>query len=130
MDRRDIAYWIVTGLFCLALAFSGVTHLFHFEFMVKNMTLLGYPVYVMTIIGSFKLAGVATLLAPRLPLLKEWAYAGFTFNLIGATASHFFSGDPFSHWVRPLLVLGLGTASYLLRPPSRRLTDSKSLANS
>lgn len=129
MEGRTIAYWSTTGLFCLALAFSGVTHFFRFEFMVENMAMLGYPVYVMTIIGGFKLLGVVTLLAPRLPLLKEWAYAGFTFNLVGATASHFFAGDPISHWIRPLLVLGIAAASYLLRPASRRLTDSPSLAD-
>ena len=129
MESRNTAYWLTTGIFCLVLGFSGVTHVLNMEFMVENMAMLGYPVYFMTIIGTFKLLGVATLLAPKMPLLKEWAYAGFTFNLIGATASHLCSGEPFSHWIRPLVVLGICAASYSLRPASRRLADSFSFAN-
>ncbi|MEN8181333.1 MAG: DoxX family protein [Myxococcota bacterium] len=129
MENRKIAYWLTTGLFCLVLGFSGVAHFLHVEFIVESMALLGYPVYFMTILGSFKMLGVAALLAPRMPLLKEWAYAGFAFNLIGATASHLYAGEPFSHWIRPLAVLGIGVASYLLRPASRRLPDSVTLAN-
>jgi hypothetical protein len=124
MKSKNAAYWLTTGIFCLVLGFSGVTHFLHIEFMVENMAMLGYPVYFMTIIGSFKLLGIATLLAPRLPLLKEWAYAGFTFNLIGATASHLYAGEPISHWIRPLAVLGICAASYLLRPAARRLAES------
>ena len=53
MERRVIAYWFTTGIFCLVLVFSGVTHLLHLEFMVENMNQLGYPVYVMTILGCY-----------------------------------------------------------------------------
>jgi hypothetical protein len=128
MERRNIAYWLTTGTFCLVLGFSGATHFLHMKFMVESMSMLGYPVYFMTIIGTFKLLGIAALLAPRMPLLKEWAYAGFTFNLIGATASHLYASEPISHWIRPLVVLGICAASYLLRPDSRRLPDSFALA--
>ena len=121
MKRRTIAYWLSTGLFCAVLGFSGFAHFTHAGPMVEAMTRLGYPLYFMTIIGSAKLLGVAALLAPRHPLLKEWAYAGFCINLVGATASHMFSGDPLGEIVRPALVLALGAASYLLRPEGRRL---------
>ena len=70
--------------------------------------------------------GVAALLAPGLPLLKEWAYAGFTFNLVGATASHVFGGDPISETIRPAIILALGAASYHWRPASRRLFGGRS----
>ena len=121
MNSTKTAYWLTTGVFCLVLGSSGVAYLLHLELAVEGMAALGYPVYFMTIIGSFKLLGVAALLAPRMTLLKEWAYAGFTFNLIGGMASHLFAGDSFSLWIRPLVVLGIGVASYLLRPDSRRL---------
>jgi hypothetical protein len=124
MEHRTIAYWAATALFCAVLGFSGATHFLHVEFMVNNMAMLGYPVYFMTIIGGFKILGVIALLAPGLPLLKEWAYAGFTFNLIGASTSHLYAGEPFSHWIRPLIVLSLCAASYLLRPETRRLAGS------
>jgi len=93
------------------------------------MTELGYPTYFMTIIGTWKLLGVAALLAPRQPLLKEWAYAGFAFNLAGATASHVFSGDPLGVFARPAIILAIGAASYLLRPAERRLASSPTLGS-
>ena len=121
MERRTIAYWGTTGIFCLVLSFSGVAHLFRFEMMVESMASLGYPPQLSSIIGFAKLLGVAALLAPGRPLLKEWAYAGFAFNLLGATASHVFVADPMSETIRPAIFLLLGAASYLLRPASRRL---------
>jgi hypothetical protein len=90
MNRRMLIYWLTTGLFCAVLGFSGFAHFTHLEPMVEAMTKLGYPLYFMTILGSAKLLGVAALLAPGRPLLKEWAYAGFAFNLLGATACHRF----------------------------------------
>ena len=120
-QRRMLVYWLATGLFCAVLGFSGFAHVTHLEPMVEAMAKLGYPLYFMTILGSAKLLGVAALLAPGRPLLKEWAYAGFSFNLLGATASHVFTGDPLSETVRPAVLLALGAASYLLRPTARRL---------
>jgi hypothetical protein len=124
MERRKMAFWITTALFCVALGGSALGHLMRNATIVESMGQLGYPVYVMTILGVAKLSGVIALLLPGRPLLKEWAYAGFAFNLIGATASHAFSGDPMSHTIRPFLVLLIGVASYLLRPVDRRLLVS------
>ncbi len=124
MDRWTLAYWITTVLFCLVVGFSGASHFMHASNMVEAMTGLGYPLYFMTIIGLAKMAGVIAVLIPGHPLLKEWAYAGITFNLIGASASHAFSGDGFNHAVRPAVVLAIGLLSYLLRPASRRLPSS------
>ena len=128
MKRREVAYWATTVLFCLAFAGGGTAHLLRLEPMVENMTALGYPLYVMTILGVAKLAGVAALLTPGAPLLKEWAYAGFTFDLLGALASHAFAGDPLSAFVGPILLLGIGAGSYFTRPASRRLLAQRSPA--
>jgi hypothetical protein len=121
VSGKTTAYWITTGLFCAMFLFGGANHLLRTEMIAAGMASLGYPAYLMTILGTAKLLGVAALLAPGRPLLKEWAYAGFTFNLLGATASHVFAGDPFSETVRPAVVLLVGAGSYLLRPTSRRL---------
>ncbi len=126
MNRATTAYWIATGLFCAVLLFSGVSHLSRAEWMVEGMTHLGYPVYVMTILGIAKLLGVAALLIPGKPQLKEWTYAGFTFNLLGATASHGFAGDPLSEAIRPAILLIGCALSYFLRPASRRLAATAS----
>lgn len=115
-------YWISTGLFCLVLTFSAVMHGFRVGPMLESMTALGYPPYFMTILGVAKFLGVTALLVPGRPLLKEWAYAGFAFNLLGATATHTFVGDPLSEFVGPVALLGIGAISYLSRPADRRLS--------
>ena len=127
MNRKTLAYWIVTGLFSAVVGFSGFAHITHLDNMVEAMTHLGYPLYFMSIIGLAKILGVVAVLAPARAHLKEWAYAGLCFNLAGATASHAFAGDPLSHTVRPAIVLGLCVASYLLRPEARRLPTAPTL---
>ena len=121
MKSKIVGYWIATSLFCLAMAAGGTMNLTRAEMQQEAMAALGYPEYLMTILGVAKLLGVIALLIPGAPLLKEWAYAGFTFDLLGAAASHAFVGDPFSETVVPLVVLAIAGASYCLRPASRRL---------
>lgn len=127
MQKLRTAYWLTTGLFCLMLGFSGTAHSLHLEPIASSMSAMGYPPFLMTILGFFKLLGVVALLVPGMSILKEWAYAGFAFNLLGAAASHVFAGDEFSHTIRPVIVLAIGAASYLLRPRERRPTESFSL---
>jgi hypothetical protein len=127
LNRKTLAYWITTGLFCAVVAFSGVAHFTHQPIVVEAQTPLGYPLDFMTIIGLAKILGVIAVLIPVRPTLKEWAYAGLCFNLAGATASHAFSGDALSHTVRPAIVLGLCVASYLLRPEARRIPSAPTL---
>jgi uncharacterized membrane protein YphA (DoxX/SURF4 family) len=124
MDPKTIGYWATTGIFCAALGFGGFSSLSGAEEFHQEITGLGYPEYMLTILGVAKLTGVAALLAPGLPRLKEWAYAGFTFDLLGATASHAFAGDPIDATLKPLIVLGLAAVSYALRPGSRRLAGT------
>jgi len=124
MRGRERAYWVVTGVFCLLFVIGGSGHLVRAETIRQGMAQLGYPAYVMTILGVAKLLGVVAVLVPGRPLLKEWAYAGFSFDLLGATASHLFVGDPIAETARPLAVLALGAASYGLRPLGRRLPAS------
>lgn len=82
---------------------------------------LGYPDYLASILGVWKLLGVVVMLAPGLGLIKEWAYAGFAFDLTGAAASHAFIADPTAKVVTPLIIFTLVAASWWLRPESRRL---------
>jgi hypothetical protein len=82
------------------------------------MAVLGYPPYFFKLLGVAKLLGVVGLLAPRQHTLREWAYAGFAFDLIAAMVSHLATGGA-AHVGQPLLVLVLLAASYLLR---RRLS--------
>lgn len=120
-------YWPATALFCGVLTFSGVMHGFRVGPMLESMTALGYPPYFMSILGTAKLLGVVALLAPGRPLLKEWAYAGFAFNLLGAAATHLSVGDPISEGAAPLILAGVASVSYLTRPADRRLPAAPSL---
>jgi uncharacterized membrane protein YphA (DoxX/SURF4 family) len=88
------------------------------------MAHLGYPAYVATLIGVWKLLGAVAIVAPGFPRIKEWAYAGMFFDLTGASVSHAASGDPLGNVLTPLFVLAIVLASYALRPESRRLAAS------
>ncbi len=92
--------------------------------LVELIAKLGYPAYLLLILGTWKVLGAAAILAPRLPRLKEWAYAGMVFDLVGAVLSHGASGDPAGKLVPPLVILGLVVASWRLRPESRKLADA------
>jgi hypothetical protein len=127
MKAKLIAYWIVTVLFCVGMSIGGILDLLRHPDAVKALTDLGYPEYVALILGFYKVAGVIVLLLPGLRVLKEWAYAGFLFDVTGAFASHYFSKDPIMAMVYPVIFLAVGAASYLLRPESRRLAGTPSL---
>ncbi len=74
---------------------------------------LGYPEYVPRMLGVAKLLGCATFLTSRVPRLREWAYAGFTFELLGAAVSHAVVGTGVLHVAAPLFDLGFVLVSYV-----------------
>lgn len=121
MKTKTVAYWITTGLVALAMGAGGVMDISGPKEVVEGMQHLGYPAYFATIIGVWKVLAAPALLAPGLPRLKEWAYAGIAFDLTGAAASHAFSGDPLGNVVTPLFILAIAAASWALRPDARRL---------
>jgi hypothetical protein len=90
---------------------------------MQAFSALGYPAYVATILGVWKLLGAAAITTPGLPRLKEWAYAGIAFDLSGAALSHAASGDVAARIAVPLVLLALAGASWALRPASRRLGE-------
>jgi uncharacterized membrane protein YphA (DoxX/SURF4 family) len=116
-----IGYWVTTAIVAFVMLSGGVADVAHRSETVAGMVHLGYPVYFVTILGIWKLLGGIVLLAPRLPRLKEWAYAGALFDLTGATASHAVIGDDTGHLVWPLVFASLALVSWALRPQSRML---------
>jgi len=119
--KKTIGYWVCTGLVAFFMLSGGVADLLHPAGVVEGMVKLGYPPYFMTILGAWKVLGGATILAPRFPLVKEWAYAGIIFDLTGASASHIATGDNIGHIVAPLVIAAITSASWWLRPEGRRL---------
>lgn len=94
MKKTKIIYWIVTGLLMLGMLFSSIPGLLKVPEAIKFMTALGYPAYIIPFLSIAKILGVVALLIPGFPKVKEWAYAGFTFDLIGATYSQIGIGTP------------------------------------
>jgi hypothetical protein len=119
--RNKIIYWIATIWLALGMVSTGIVQLLKVEKEADMMTHLGYPVYLLTILGIWKLLGVVTVLMPKLPLLKEWAYAGFFFAMSGAVFSHLASGDGGKDFFGPTLLLVLTIVSWYLRPADRKL---------
>lgn len=119
---RKILYWIATVWLSLGMISSAVVQLMRIPEAVEGVARLGYPSYLMTILGIWKIFGVAAILAPKLPLLKEWAYAGFFFVTSGAMISHIVMGEPFGEIFPSVLLLVLTVVSWYLRPESRRLS--------
>ena len=88
---------------------------------VEMITHLGYPVYLLTLLGIWKILGVVAVLIPKFPLLKEWAYAGFFFIMSGAIFSHIAVGDPVNEIFPSLLLMVLTVVSWYFRPADRKI---------
>jgi len=121
MRARNIGYWVSTAIVAFVLLSGGIADVSHQQATVEGMTRLGYPLYFTTLLGVWKLLGGLALLAPRLPRLKEWAYAGAFFDFSGAVVSHASMGDPWTHLAFPLAFAVITLASWALRPPDRIL---------
>ncbi len=119
MNAKKIGYWISLVLFSAAMGFGGVADLMKNPEIMESLKKLGYPEYLAMILGVWKIAGVIVILLPRLGLLKEWAYAGFFFDLTGASVSHVMVQDELAKAIIPIVILVIGGCSWLLRPESR-----------
>jgi DoxX-like family len=118
---RSVAYWLLTLVVAFELAAGALWDLLRIEYVRVVLAHLGYPMYLLIIIGVWRIPGALALLVPRFPRLKEWAYAGAFFNYTGAAASHFLAGDSAGKWVGPLVLAVFTLISWALRPASRRL---------
>ncbi len=114
MKKTIIFYWIFTGLFAAMMFMSAVPDVISSEIAVKGMhDGLGYPLYFIPFIGVAKVLGVIAILVPGFPRLKEWAYAGLVFDLVGATYSIVASGQPVSGAAFMVIPFLLATLSYV-----------------
>ena len=118
---RAVLYWLLTIVVAFEMAAGGLWDLIRIEYVRVILTRLGYPLYLLYIIGIPRIPCAFVLLLPRFPRLKEWAYAGAFFNYMGAAASHLLSGSNRSQWYGPLLLALFTLVSWALRPPARRL---------
>lgn len=124
---RTIAFWIATILGPTSFVIGGVLGLTQSEQMRTGLQHLGYPMYFAAILGAWKLLGAIAITLPGLPRLKEWAYAGFFFDLTAAAVSHLAVGDNAGDVLAPLACLALVMTSWALRPDSRRVAPAPSV---
>ena len=109
-----IVYWTITILFSLFMMFSGFSEIMQTEQAKEIMKHLGYPIYANIIIGVAKILGALAILQWRFRIIKEWAYAGFTIDFIGASASFYFAGDGILTALSPMIFLAVMFLSYFL----------------
>jgi len=120
--RTSVAgYWVTTAFLVFNLLAGGLAERAELKGNAAGMLALGYPLYVMTILGAWKVLGSIALLAPGFPRLKEWAYAGIFFNMSGAAISHVVSSDEAWHVYYTTFLAILTLVSWALRPQSRTL---------
>jgi uncharacterized membrane protein YphA (DoxX/SURF4 family) len=122
--RNKIIYWIATIWLALGMVSTGALQLFKGKTGQGGVNMimhLGYPVYLVTILGIWKILGVLAVLVPKFTLLKEWAYAGFFFVMTGAISSHIAISDPVNEIWPSLLLLILTAISWYFRPAGRKI---------
>jgi hypothetical protein len=112
--KKHIAYWIITSLFGAFMMFSAIPDILVIPDAITFMTALGYPVYFIPFIGVAKALGVIAILIPGYPRIKEWAYAGLAYDLIGALYSIIAVNGFQADVLVMVLPLGFLTASYML----------------
>jgi uncharacterized membrane protein YphA (DoxX/SURF4 family) len=121
VKAKAIGYWVTTVLTALLIGSGGIMQVMRRPDAVAGITNLGYPVYFVVLLGVWKILGAVAIVAPRLPRLKEWAYAGIIFDLTGAAISHAASGSSAGNVIGPALFAVMALASWALRPQSRTL---------
>ena len=127
LNSTKIFYWTTTTLIGLETLVGGFADLTRGRVVLVSGPLatqvvagLGYPAYVLSIIGIWKILGAVAVVVPGFLRLKEWAYAGIVLELSGAVASLVACGRT-AELIPPLFLLGLALASWALRPASRTL---------
>ncbi|MDO3626094.1 DoxX family protein [Mucilaginibacter sp. BT774] len=107
-----VTYWVLNIIFCLFHVGDAYGGLSKAQAGVDAMNAMGYPIYLMGFLAVLKLLGVIALLQNKFKTIKEWAFAGFSFTLIGATVSHICVNDPVMFIVMPIVLLVLLFALY------------------
>lgn len=123
--RSKIIYWIVTIFLSVGMLAGGIQQMLQIGGYNEIVSNLGYPLYMLSILGIWKILGVITILMPRFLLLKEWAYAGFFFAMSGAAVSHFVVGQSLTDALPSLILLTVTVLSWYFRPADRRISSSQ-----
>ncbi|PZX59404.1 DoxX family protein [Hydrotalea sandarakina] len=120
MKRLNIFYWVFTGLLIPSLGYGSIMELMGNPQSIEIITSLGYPAYLSPFLGVARILALIAIFTPNFPRLKEWAYAGLVFDVIGATYSQIAVGNPLTYTIFPTIILGVILGSYYFH--HKRLT--------
>lgn len=120
LKKTTLTYRILTGLFAFVMLGSAIPDILVMPEAVAGFREMGYPAYLIPFLGWAKLLGVMAILVPGFARLKEWAYAGLFFDLLGATYSVLSIGKPLSAWSPMLVIIGVGIGSYVFYHKKQR----------
>ena len=112
-NRINRIYWVITGLMAVFMLMASIPDVLRQPQAIEVFGHLGYPVYLLLFLGTAKILGVIAVLLPDAGRLREWAYAGLVFDIIGALYSHLSVGDPVSVWGFAVVGLVLVGGSYV-----------------
>lgn len=124
VNKRNVAYWIVTGLLSAMMLMAAGNYVLQHETVVETVERLGYPGFIVYPLAVAKVLGIIAILTKLSATLKEWAYAGFFFDFVLALGGHLNAGD--GQWIPPVAALLLLGASYALDNTSLIYADLKS----
>ena len=124
MKKTNILYWTFTGLFAAVMIMSAIPNILLNAESVTLITQLGYPTYLIPFLGVAKLLGGLAILIPGFPRLKEWAYAGLFFDLLGAAYSAVMVGPLEPAMAGMLIFFALEALSYVYYHKRQRLLQA------
>jgi hypothetical protein len=122
--RNKIIYWVATLWLSLGMSSAGIVQIMRIEDEIKLFDSIQFPLYMLPFLGSLKLLGVITILLPKTPVLKEWAYAGFFFTALGAVFAHIMTGHSFGEIAPLFLFFILIGTSWHFRPADKKPSPS------
>jgi len=124
MKKINIIYWISTGLILALMLWSAIGSFMENPQSAEMMTKLGYQPYIFHFLAVAKILAIIAILTPGFPKLKEWAYAGLAFDLMGATYSMYATNFPASNWAPMFIFLALLACSYIFYHKKLKLRAS------
>ena len=127
MKKVNLIYWIFTILLVVSMLFSAIGGFMPTPEGNAMMKHIGFGPHVLPLLSVLKILGSIALLVPGFARLKEWAYAGFTFDLLGAVYSFIAVGDPVMMWAPILLGFVFIAMSYIYWHKKLKLKAVQSL---
>jgi len=127
MKGLKIFYRVTTGLLCTMMFMSAMFYFFSRGFVQQAYIALGYPVYLLYFNATAKVLGSIALLVPKFVILKQWAYAGFTYLFILALLGHLTIGD--GQWIGAGVALVLLVCSYVSYTKLKQNENASNLSN-